>query len=107
MRLAPFCAADLFFILTKGVKSIVSIEPKDAAKWAAIGASGAAVIGTLAVWPFMRKLLRQYDDAHNIEAGKNVDGSECNAPAPGCLSDSQSCPATCMSLPVHLLMYQT
>jgi solute carrier family 20 (sodium-dependent phosphate transporter) len=66
---------NLFFILTKGVRSIVSIEPANAAWYAACGAGGAAIVGTLAVWPFMRKLLRQYDEAHNIEAGKNVEGA--------------------------------
>lgn len=34
-----------------------------------MGGVGAALIGTAVVWPFMRKLLREYDNAHNIEAG--------------------------------------
>jgi hypothetical protein len=51
---------------TKGVKSIVSIDPKDAAWYAAAGAGGAGLIGTLAVWPIMRKMLRSYDDAHDL-----------------------------------------
>lgn len=58
---------NLFFILTKGVKSIVSIKPTDAAWYSAVAAVGAAVIGTAAVWPFMRKLVRQYDEAHNAD----------------------------------------
>jgi hypothetical protein len=51
---------------TKGVKSIVKIDPSDAAWYAAAGGGGAGLIGTLAMWPFMRRLLRQYDEARAL-----------------------------------------
>jgi hypothetical protein len=65
---------------TKGVKSIVSIKPTDAAWYAAVAGVGAGLIGTLAVWPFMRKLLREYDENHSgtkdTEAGYKTSGIE-------------------------------
>jgi hypothetical protein len=51
---------------TKGVKSIVSIEPEQAAMWAAVGGAGACVLSCLAVWPIMRKSLRAYDTSREI-----------------------------------------
>jgi hypothetical protein len=44
MSLAYVCAFPT--LQTKGVKSIVSIEPANAAWYAAVGAVGAAIIGT-------------------------------------------------------------
>jgi hypothetical protein len=67
---------------TKGVRSIVKIEPNDAAWYAAAGGAGAGLIGTLAVWPFMRKLVRQYDETNNslpkdaAEGGYKTSGIE-------------------------------
>jgi hypothetical protein len=62
------------------VKSIVSIKPADAAWYAAVAGVGAGLIGTLVVWPFMRKLLRQYDEDHgsskDTEAGYKTSGIE-------------------------------
>jgi hypothetical protein len=51
---------------TKGVKSIVSIKPEDAAWYAAIGGGAAAVVGSAIAWPLMRKLLKQYDETHTL-----------------------------------------
>jgi hypothetical protein len=51
---------------TKGVRSIVKIEATDAAWYSAVAGAGAGLIGTLAVWPFMRKLLRQYDEQNSL-----------------------------------------
>ncbi|WIA18457.1 hypothetical protein OEZ85_009915 [Tetradesmus obliquus] len=69
---------NLFFILTKGVKSIVTIAPSDAAWYAAVGAVGAAIIGTACIWPFMYKLVRQYDQEQkggaSLEEGKGAKG---------------------------------
>jgi hypothetical protein len=59
----PLCCCRL---QTKGVRSIVKIEPSDAAWYAAAGGGGAGLIGTLAVWPFMRRLLRKYDEARAL-----------------------------------------
>lgn len=58
---------------TKGVKSIVSIKPEDAAWYAAVGGAGACVLSILLVWPIMRRSLRQYDQA-NAEAQKDAEG---------------------------------
>jgi hypothetical protein len=67
---SPCCLSLLFpssssLLQTKGVKSIVSIKPTDAAWYSAVAGVGAGLLGTLAVWPFMRKLVRQYDDEQN------------------------------------------
>jgi hypothetical protein len=51
---------------TKGVRSIVKIEATDAAWYSAVAGVGAGLLGTLAVWPFMRKLLRQYDEQNSL-----------------------------------------
>jgi hypothetical protein len=48
------------------VRSIISIKPEDAAWYSAVAGAGAGLIGTLAVWPFMRKVLREYDERHNL-----------------------------------------
>jgi len=57
---------------TKGVKSIVSIEPANAAWYSAVGGVGAGLVGTLAVWPFMRKLVRQYDEQNSLPKDADV-----------------------------------
>lgn len=58
---------------TKGVKSVVKIDQNKAAWIAALAGVGAAVIGSLALWPLMRRMLRNYDEQQqhqkNIEAG--------------------------------------
>ncbi|KAF6262371.1 phosphate transporter [Scenedesmus sp. NREL 46B-D3] len=69
---------NLFFILTKGVKSIVSIKPSDAAWYSAVGAVGAAIVGTACIWPFMAKMLRKYDmeaAGASVEEGKGASGT--------------------------------
>lgn len=57
---------NLFFVLTKGVRAVVSIETPQGAWMAAVGAVGAAVIGTLIMWPVMKRYLRKYDEAQII-----------------------------------------
>jgi hypothetical protein len=58
---------------TKGVKSIVSIKPENAAWYAAIGGAGAAVLGSAIAWPMMRKLVREYDQNHTLP--KDAEGN--------------------------------
>lgn len=57
---------------TKGVKSIVSIKPENAAWYAAIGGGGAALLGSAIAWPIMRKVVKRYDEQHTIP--KDGDG---------------------------------
>lgn len=44
----------------------MSIETPQGAWMAAVGAVGAAVIGTLIMWPVMKRYLRKYDEAQII-----------------------------------------
>jgi hypothetical protein len=66
---------------TKGVKSIVSIEPEDAAMWAAVGGAGACVLSCLIIWPLMRSAVRRYDSAHDNENPKVAANSAEALPA--------------------------
>eukprot|EP00775_Hariotina_reticulata_P003090 gene3090-3369_t len=54
---------NLFFILTKGVRGIATIEVNTAAWIAAVAAVGCAVVGSALLWPVMRRQLRKYDAA--------------------------------------------
>ncbi|KAF6251745.1 phosphate transporter family-domain-containing protein [Scenedesmus sp. NREL 46B-D3] len=65
---------NLFFILTKGVKSIVSIAPQDGVWYAAAGAGGATIIGTAIIWPLMKRSLANFDtsNTNSLEAGKDA-----------------------------------
>lgn len=58
---------NLFFILTKGVKSIVNIAPAKSAWIAAAGGGGAAVLSCICLWPVMFRMLRKYDAEHDVE----------------------------------------
>jgi hypothetical protein len=44
----------------------VSIDPKDAAWYSAAAGAGAGLLGSLAILPFMRKVLREYDVQHEL-----------------------------------------
>lgn len=59
---------------TKGVKNYVTIDQNKGAWIAAVGAAGAALVGSLLVWPLMRNNLKKYDNqqAGGIEAGKDA-----------------------------------
>ncbi|WIA29452.1 hypothetical protein OEZ86_011953 [Tetradesmus obliquus] len=65
---------NLFFILTKGVKGIVTISAEKGAWLAAAGAAGARLIGTAIIWPLMKRSLLTFDTktTNSIEAGKGV-----------------------------------
>jgi hypothetical protein len=67
---------------TKGVRAVVTIENAQGAWMSAVGAVGASIVGTLVMWPVMKRYLRKYDekvqnkDAANgghvvIEAGRS------------------------------------
>jgi len=77
---ASCCHCLYCLVQTKGVKSIVQINPTDAAWYAAVGGAGAAVVGTLVVWPLMRRVLKKYDNTHDdipkdaAQAGANITG---------------------------------
>jgi hypothetical protein len=49
------------------VRNIVKIAPADAAWYSAVAAVGATIIGTLGVWPLMRRSVAQYDASHNAD----------------------------------------
>uniref|UniRef100_A0A383VLB7 Phosphate transporter n=1 Tax=Tetradesmus obliquus TaxID=3088 RepID=A0A383VLB7_TETOB len=68
---------NLFFILTKGVKGIVTISSEKGAWLAAAGAAGATLIGTAIIWPIMKRSLLTFDtqNTNSIEAGKDAAGS--------------------------------
>ncbi|WIA17922.1 hypothetical protein OEZ85_009416 [Tetradesmus obliquus] len=65
---------NLFFILTKGVRNTVSIELDTAAWIAAVAAVGAAIVGSALLWPVMRRNVRRYDEAHDMENIKDEKG---------------------------------
>lgn len=69
---------NVFFIITKGAKNIVSFGWSQGAWVAAIVAAIFAAVGSLALIPLVKKNLREYDSqgATGVEAGKAVDGNE-------------------------------
>lgn len=44
------------------MRGIVTIDINTAAWIAAVGAAGAAVVGTAILWPVMKRVLRKYDE---------------------------------------------
>eukprot|EP00882_Tetradesmus_deserticola_P017252 GHRQ01018475.1.p2 GENE.GHRQ01018475.1~~GHRQ01018475.1.p2 ORF type:complete len:219 (+),score=51.75 GHRQ01018475.1:3-659(+) len=65
---------NLFFILTKGVRGIATIELPTAAWIAAVAAVGSAIVGTAILWPVMRRKVKKYDEAHSLEGMKDEHG---------------------------------
>uniref|UniRef100_A0A383W377 Phosphate transporter n=1 Tax=Tetradesmus obliquus TaxID=3088 RepID=A0A383W377_TETOB len=65
---------NLFFILTKGVRNTTVIELDTAAWIAAVAAVGAAIVGSALLWPVMRRNVRRYDEAHDMENSKDEKG---------------------------------
>ena len=67
---------NVFFIITKGAKNIVSYSWSQGAWVAAIVAACFAAVGSLALIPLMKKNLKDFDNqsANGVEAGKGVDG---------------------------------
>lgn len=66
---------NLFFILTKGAKNLVSI-PYDKGAWiAAVAAAGCAVLSSLIIFPIISKRLRNMNDA-SAAAGKDAETGE-------------------------------
>jgi sodium-dependent phosphate transporter len=53
---------NLFFILTKGAKNIVSISYEKAAWICAIAGAGSAVVVALVGFPFLNKKIKEYDE---------------------------------------------
>ncbi|WIA36993.1 hypothetical protein OEZ86_008230 [Tetradesmus obliquus] len=70
---------NLFFILTKGVRGIATIDINQAAWIAAAAASGCAVLGSAALWPLMKRMLRNYDAAQNSLPSKDAQGAAAAA----------------------------
>ncbi|KAF6263080.1 phosphate transporter [Scenedesmus sp. NREL 46B-D3] len=65
---------NLFFILTKGVRGIATIELADAAWIAAVAAVGCAIVGSALLWPVMKRKVRNYDAAHDLAGAKDENG---------------------------------
>eukprot|EP00775_Hariotina_reticulata_P009363 gene9363-9526_t len=66
---------NLLFILTKGVRGVVDIETDQAAWISAAAAGGSAIVGSLILWPVMKRFVRKYDEAHSAVGGMGKDGS--------------------------------
>uniref|UniRef100_A0A383WJI0 Phosphate transporter n=1 Tax=Tetradesmus obliquus TaxID=3088 RepID=A0A383WJI0_TETOB len=73
----------LLFVLTKGVSAVVKIKTEKAAWLAAVSGVGAAVIGTAALWPLMKRMVAKYDRQH----GGSKDASDIVIDAGGKFKD--------------------
>lgn len=62
---------NLFFILTKGVRSVATIDINTSAWIAAVAAAGCALVGSAILWPIMRRSLRKFDEANDPALAKH------------------------------------
>ena len=65
---------NLFFILTKGAKNLVSIPEAKGAWIAAVAGAGAAGVACVALFPIMTKYVKNFDAAQQNGAAKDVEG---------------------------------
>ena len=65
---------NLFFILTKGAKNLVSIPYEKGAWISAVAGAGAAVLSCLALFPIINRMVKDVDSATVGASGKDKDG---------------------------------
>lgn len=61
------------------MRGIATIDINQAAWIAAAAASGCAVLGSAALWPLMKRMLRNYDAAQNSLPSKDAQGAAAAA----------------------------